>query len=213
MHFPDPDSVDRDELYQWIGHPENITDPGFYNTCAIRMSLALLGAGFPNPGTYPIKAGKYKGRMIEPGQRRLSHWLVQHIGKPEKYKSGPEAEKAIESRHGIVSFFSIYGDGNPQGAYRDRRHGPLGEVHSMRPRDRRHGYRVLLDLARGVVLAAEVAMRPRTDLITTSRVDLALILLPAISWRRPACSHSAACRVEVAARVRALPGARRAPAR
>lgn len=115
MHFPDPDSVDRDELYQWIGHPENISDPGFYNTCAIRMSLALLGAGFPNPGTYPIKAGKYKGRMIETGQRRLSNWLVRHIGKPEEYKSGLEAEKAIEARHGIVSFFSIYGDNNPQG--------------------------------------------------------------------------------------------------
>lgn len=115
MHFPDTDSVSREELYQWIGYPENITDPGFYNTCAIRMSLALLGAGFPNPGTYPIKSGKYRGRMIETGQRRLSNWLVRHLGDPEKFKSGSEAERAIRSRKGIVSFFSIYGDQNPQG--------------------------------------------------------------------------------------------------
>ncbi len=47
MHFPDTDSVGREELYHWIGYPENITDPNFYNTCAIRMSLALLGAGSP----------------------------------------------------------------------------------------------------------------------------------------------------------------------
>jgi hypothetical protein len=30
-------------------------------------------------------------------------------------------------------------------------------------------------------------MRPRTDLITTSRVDLALILLPATSWLEASC--------------------------
>ncbi len=47
MHFPDTDSVGREELYHWIGYPENITVPNFYNTCAIRMSLALLGAGYP----------------------------------------------------------------------------------------------------------------------------------------------------------------------
>lgn len=50
MHFPDTDSIGRDELYHWIGYPQKINDPNFYNTCAIRMSLALLGAGYPNPG-------------------------------------------------------------------------------------------------------------------------------------------------------------------
>lgn len=27
MHFPDTDSVTPDELYQWIGYLENITNP------------------------------------------------------------------------------------------------------------------------------------------------------------------------------------------
>ena len=86
-HFPDTDSVGRDELYQWIGYAEDTSDPGFDNTCAIRMSLSLPGAGLPNPGSYPVKAGKYKGRMIETGQRRLSNWLVRHLGMPEKCNS------------------------------------------------------------------------------------------------------------------------------
>lgn len=115
MHFPDTDSVSRDELYQWIGYPENTNNPNFENTCAIRMSLALLGAGFPNPGGWPIKAGKYKGRSIETKQRKLSNWLVRHLGEPEKFKSGQEAENKIGARYWIVSFFSIYGDANPQG--------------------------------------------------------------------------------------------------
>lgn len=115
MHFPDTDSVGRDELYHWIGYPENITDPNFYNTCAIRMSLALLGAGYPNPGRWPIKAGKYRGRSIETRQRALSAWLVRQVGQPVKFKSGQEAERTIGSQQGIVSFFSIYGDQNPQG--------------------------------------------------------------------------------------------------
>lgn len=114
-HFPDTDSVGREELYHWIGYPENINNPNFYNTCAIRMSLALLGAGYPNPGAWPVKAGQYKGRAIETRQRMLSNWLVRQVGKAEIFKSGPEAERGIDTRRGIVSFFSIYGDRNPQG--------------------------------------------------------------------------------------------------
>ena len=114
-HFPDTDNVSRAELYQWLGYPENTNDPGFYNTCAIRLSLALLGAGYPNPGLWPIKAGKYKGRMIETRQRKLSNWLKRHVGKPEIYQGGPAAERGIGARQGIISFFNIYGGDAPQG--------------------------------------------------------------------------------------------------
>lgn len=60
-------------------------------------------------------AGKYKGRAIETQQRRLSAWLTRHVGQPEKFKGGQSAERAIGERRGIVSFFSIYGDAQPQG--------------------------------------------------------------------------------------------------
>jgi hypothetical protein len=94
-HFLDTDSVQRDELFHFIGRPELIPDPNFYNTCAIRLSLALLGAGFPDPGSWTVMGGKYKGRGIETRQRRLSHWLVSHLGKPESYNSGREAENKM----------------------------------------------------------------------------------------------------------------------
>ena len=115
MHFPDAQSVLPDELYQWIGYPENVGNPNFSNTCAIRLSLALLGAGYPNPGTWPVRAGKYKGRTIETRQRKLANWLVRELGQPDKFTSGQDAEDKIGTRRGIVSFFSIYGDDNAQG--------------------------------------------------------------------------------------------------
>jgi hypothetical protein len=115
MHFPDTESVGLEELYHWIGYPENIKDANFANTCAIRLSLALLGAGFPNPGIYPVKAGKYRGRMIETKQRKLSNFLVQQLGQPEKYKSGQEAQKKIGARSGIISFFQLHGPTDRQG--------------------------------------------------------------------------------------------------
>ena len=115
MHFPDTDSVGSDELFQWIGYPDNIANIDFANTCAIRMSLALLGAGFPNSGAYPVKAGKYKGRMIETKQRKLSTFLVKQLGEPEKFDSGPAAEKSIGTRHGIISFFQQHAPADNQG--------------------------------------------------------------------------------------------------
>jgi len=56
-------------------------------------------------------------------------------------------------------------------------------------------------------------MDPRTDLITASRVDLALILLPMITWLEASCMLAlSGVPAEVAARVLALPAVRRAPA-
>jgi hypothetical protein len=56
-------------------------------------------------------------------------------------------------------------------------------------------------------------MKPRTDLITASRVDLAIILLPAITWLDASLmlAHSGVP-AEVAARVLAEPEYRRARA-
>jgi len=56
-------------------------------------------------------------------------------------------------------------------------------------------------------------MKPRTDTITANRVDLALILLPDITWLEASCMlASSGVPAEVAARVLALPGARRVSA-
>jgi hypothetical protein len=53
-------------------------------------------------------------------------------------------------------------------------------------------------------------MTPRTDILTASRVDLTLILLPEITWLEASCMLAeSGVPEEVAARVLALPGARR----
>jgi hypothetical protein len=53
-------------------------------------------------------------------------------------------------------------------------------------------------------------MTPRTDLIIASRVDLALILLPVVGWLKTSVTLAkSGVPVEVAARVLALPMARR----
>jgi hypothetical protein len=55
-------------------------------------------------------------------------------------------------------------------------------------------------------------MTPRTDHLTASRVDLALILLPEITWLEAACMLALSeVPAEVAARVLAVPEARRSP--
>lgn len=55
-------------------------------------------------------------------------------------------------------------------------------------------------------------MKPRTDHTTASRVDLALILLPAITWLEVSCMLAlSGVLAEVAARVLAHPEARRPP--
>lgn len=55
-------------------------------------------------------------------------------------------------------------------------------------------------------------MTPRTDLVTASRIDLTLILLPSITWLEASCMLAVSgVPVEVAARVLALPLKRRAP--
>jgi hypothetical protein len=109
MHFPDTDSVALEELWQWLGYAENSQNINFSNTCAVRMSLALLGAGFPSPGTYPVKAGKYKGKLIETRQRKLSNWLIHHLGEPERYRAVDRLRR--QSGHDEVSFrFSSFTD-------------------------------------------------------------------------------------------------------
>lgn len=95
--------------------------PRKHNKPALRKHMrdphepGFAGAGYPNPGAWPIKAGKYKGRSIETMQRKLSNWLVRQLGPPEKFTNGRDAEDKIRSRRGIISFFSIYRNESTQG--------------------------------------------------------------------------------------------------
>lgn len=100
------------QVYDAIGHSELALDPAWHNTCAVRMSIALVGAGVrirTGPARLRINAGPHKGEQLEPSQKVLSDYLLRVLGKPEKYPSGAAAKAAIGWRRGIISFFSLYG--------------------------------------------------------------------------------------------------------
>lgn len=115
MHFPDPYNVSAEALWRWIGHPEKILDSQWRNTCAIRMSLALLGAGVHLPAGYlRIEAGKYRGMFIEIKQEKLAGYLSTIWGEPEKFGAALLRER-VGDRRGVVRFVQLWGPYDPQG--------------------------------------------------------------------------------------------------
>jgi len=114
-HFPRRDLVDTAALYAELGWIDLVQNEAFRNTCATRMSLALIKAGMALPGRMAIRKGAFKGCRIEPGQQKLSMLLQRRtlLGAPEKYRTG-EGLAAIGKRSGIVSFWQLYPDVGPQ---------------------------------------------------------------------------------------------------
>lgn len=93
-----------------MGWSDIIDHPAYQDTCAIRMSIALLHAGVSIPdATMRVKTGPLSDRRIEPRQRQLSNSLKRLWGQPEVYDSEKAARDGIGKRTGIVSFFRISG--------------------------------------------------------------------------------------------------------
>lgn len=115
MHFPDPFNVPAEELWRWIGHTEKVLDSQWRNTCAIRMSLALLGAGIHLPGGFlRVEAGKHRGKYIEIKQEALAHDLINLWGEPEKFGAALLRER-VGDRRGVIRFVGLWGPFDPQG--------------------------------------------------------------------------------------------------
>lgn len=103
-----PKSETREDLYAEIGWSDVVKHPAFQDTCAIRMSIALLRARVPLLGAnMKAKGGSLAGRGIETGQGRLSGILKRLWGRPEVYKDEKAAVDGIGTRSGVVSFFRI----------------------------------------------------------------------------------------------------------
>jgi hypothetical protein len=98
-----------DELYRELGWSDLIGNPSWVNTCAIRMSLALIACGVSIPGRIRIRAGRYAGRSVEPGQNRLSDWLLRTVQpRAQSFRNhGSTLPPAMTGRRGIVSFMRI----------------------------------------------------------------------------------------------------------
>jgi hypothetical protein len=106
VNFSSTKVVTKEELYKEIGWEDLIDKSAWNNTCAVRMSLALVKSGLNIRGNMRVNKGPYKGKSIETNQVRLAKLLKSQIylGDPDKYSTVAEAEKGIGRRRGIVSF-------------------------------------------------------------------------------------------------------------
>lgn len=87
-------------------------DPGYENTCAVRMSLALIKSGVTFSGRLTIKDGPYKGRKIEPGAKLLADQLIRSdvLGRPI-FVDVKKPIPALLGKKGIIFFWKIVGYG------------------------------------------------------------------------------------------------------
>jgi len=102
--------VDQQTLFEEIGWSDLVGKDNFLNTCAIRVSLALIKCGVKVKGRMAINKGPHKGALIEPGQARLANMLAgpAFFGAPEKF-SQQGAPGGIGQRQGVVAFWRIPG--------------------------------------------------------------------------------------------------------
>ena len=89
-NYPSNRVVSRDTLFQQIGWDDLIKNPGYGNTCAIRVSLALIRSGITIPsGRLPIKT-------IEPGQ--ASNHPLANDTEARDYLSSPYRQAFRKNR-------------------------------------------------------------------------------------------------------------------
>lgn len=101
--------IDSWKLYEEIGYDYDSMvkqNPGYRNTCAIRVSLALIKENVAFEGRLRIKAGAHKGKMIEPGAKLLADQLRKslYFGKPVIFTNPKNAAVQIGNKKGL--FFS-----------------------------------------------------------------------------------------------------------
>lgn len=122
-------SISQATLYKEIGWDDLIGNSAYANTSAIRVNLALIKSGINVRGRIAIKNGPHKGKLIEPGQVKLSQLLAgtQFLGTPEKFKT-VDADKGIGHRRGLVSFWRGPGYLNDSGGRIDLVSPALGGI-------------------------------------------------------------------------------------
>jgi hypothetical protein len=68
-NYPRKGAMPTAALYASIGWSDVLDKPAFTDTCATRVSIALIRSGVTIPGArMPINAGPLKGKRIEPGR-------------------------------------------------------------------------------------------------------------------------------------------------
>lgn len=87
-------------------------NPAYVNTCAARVSLALLKSNVPFTGRLTVRTGKFAAKKIETGAKLLADQLKRSdvFGMPEIYTPTSFLQK-IKGRKGVVLFWKISGYG------------------------------------------------------------------------------------------------------
>jgi hypothetical protein len=108
------DYVSGEDLYKEMGYDLSALmaqNAGYANTCAARMSLALLKSGVSFTGRLKVKAGDHKGKLIEPGAKLLADQLYKKsvFGKATIFTDAASAAAKIGTKKGVVFFWKITG--------------------------------------------------------------------------------------------------------
>ncbi|EHF2936787.1 hypothetical protein J0927_003679 [Salmonella enterica subsp. enterica serovar Derby] len=120
--FESPDFVDSKDFYAGIGYDQGKLGAQFENTCAARMSVALIKTGVKFKGRLlPIKEGKWKGRSIETGAKNLADILSQAtvFGKPAVWRDPTKFQTELGNKKGVVFFWKIDGYNGGSGSHID----------------------------------------------------------------------------------------------
>ncbi|WP_225975710.1 T6SS effector amidase Tae4 family protein [Kosakonia cowanii] len=104
--------VDSDPLFSEIGYDfKALLRQGdqYENTCAVRMSLALLKCNIEFSGRFTIRKGPLKGKKFEMGAKLLADQLNKpHIfGSAEIYTDKVEGGRALLKRRGVVFLIEL----------------------------------------------------------------------------------------------------------
>lgn len=105
--------VDGAAVYQELGYDiaQLIQqNPGYVNTCAVRMSLALIKSGVIFAGRLPARSAQFTGKTIEPGAKLLADQLARPnvFGRPQILKP-TEAIAKLQGKKGVIFFWRIVG--------------------------------------------------------------------------------------------------------
>lgn len=107
--------VSGSDLYAEMGinHEELIRqNPAYVNTCAARVSLALLKSDISFVGRLTIRSGPFSGKKIEPGAKLLADQLKKpHIFGFPNLIDPQRAVERLAGKKGVVLFWKISGYG------------------------------------------------------------------------------------------------------
>jgi hypothetical protein len=109
--------VSQPDLFKEIGWDDFVGQPNYANTCAVRVSLALVKSGVSiSPKSHNILKGDHVGKGVEVSMTRLANLLAgnRYLGAYESF-TPTNAQTGVGSRKGVIAFHGIpgYSGGGP----------------------------------------------------------------------------------------------------